>query len=169
MPKPSPKAYKKAAATGRLGTFARVVKPGRIRTALNYAGGGRGSRSSGRRYQQGGRVSGRRRFATGGHTHGHDHYIPSTGMRTGHQSVMGGWTDEWGNTHNEGWPDGEITNQSSAFGGHTHQGWGHPHGGHGQQIRGRRSGMRMSSVSGYRRGGRINRKMRRGGRVRRRR
>ena len=39
MPKPSPKAYKKAAATGRLGTFARVVKPGRIRTDLNYARG----------------------------------------------------------------------------------------------------------------------------------
>ena len=86
--------------------------------------GGRSRTSSGGGYRRGGRVN-RRKFATGGHTHGHDHYIPELGIRTTHQSVMGG--QGVGGEHSWGFNPEHMTAGYDAFAGHNATIDGHSH------------------------------------------
>ena len=111
-------------------------------------------------YRRGGRVAphmsrggGVRKFASGGHTHGHDHYIQELGLRTSHQSVMG-WTNHPMNPNpgQEHFGFTEDSFENDWFGGHTAQSLGHHHG-------------RTRAQMAYRRGGRVGRKYRGGGRV----
>lgn len=129
--------------------------------------GGRSRTSSGGGYRRGGRVN-RRKFATGGHTHGHDHYIPELGIRTTHQSVMGG--QGVGGEHSWGFNPEHMTAGYDAFAGHNATIDGHSHPGRTTQqmtYRGNGGGnninRRNRNVSSYHGGGRTSRRMEHGG------